>query len=275
MSYRCRLRFLSIERLKLDLYHMTLGEQIRQARKSLAWTQAELAGRCGVTERTIQRIEKGEVRPSAYTLGKLIDLLALEQPMHSSSQPSTFGELFRTRFYSKNKTKLLLMATATLLFFLAFSWFTAPLAVREGMEEKVTLSTINCESKASACDLQLTVLDDTGKIQLQKTYGGTSYDKASAVLPISDGGYLLLGSTSSFGAGNYDILLIKVDASGKQLWQQTYGGFFNEYAKKMSLTDGILTIEGSQQTCPSPNDFSDCILEKWTFDVDLSGNLVG
>ena len=256
---------------------MTLAEKVKTGRKNLNWTQSDLALRCGVTLRTIQRIEKGEVAPSAYTLGKLVDLLALslEEPANPPSQQFKVGEFLKATFTSRNTPKLLLMFGATLLAYLAFSWLTAPLSIREGMLEKVALSTINCESKTSTCDLQLTVLDDSGKIQLQKTYGGTSYDKGSAVLPTSDGGYLLLGSTSSFGAGNYDILLIKVDASGEQLWQQTYGGFFNEYGEKMSLTDGILTIEGSQQTCPSPNDFSDCILEKWTFDVDLSGNLVG
>lgn len=255
---------------------MTLAEKVKTARKNLYWTQSDLALRCGVTLRTIQRIEKGEVAPSAYTLGKLVDLLALslEQPSNPPSLQSKVGEFLKAIYSKTNKTKLLLMISTTFLAFLAFSWFTAPLSVREGMEEKVTLSTINCESKASTCDLQLTVLDASGKIQLQQTYGGTSYDKASAVLSISDGGYLLLGSTSSFGAGNYDILLIKVDASGKQLWQQTYGGLFNEYGEKISLSDGIITLEGLQQKCITANVSNDCFMEKWTFDVDLSGKLI-
>lgn len=255
---------------------MTLAEKVKVARKTLNWTQSDLALRCGVTLRTIQRIEKGEVAPSAYTLGKLVDLLALslEQPANPPSPQSKGREFLKALFSSSYKSKLLLMFSTTLLAFLAFSWFTAPLSVQEGMEKKVTLSTINCESKTSTCDLQLTVLDASGKIQLQKTYGGTSYDKASAVLSISDGGYLLLGSTSSFGAGNYDILLIRVDASGKQLWQQTYGGFFNEYGEKISLSDGVITLEGLQQKCTTANVSNDCYLEKWVFKVDPSGKLI-
>ena len=85
---------------------------------------------------------------------------------------------------------------------------------------------------------------------------------------------MLLGSTSSFGAGNYDILLIKVDASGKQLWQQTYGGFFNEYGEKISLSDGVITLEGLQQKCTTANVSNDCYLEKWVFEVDPSGKLI-
>ncbi|MCM0059274.1 MAG: helix-turn-helix domain-containing protein [Algoriphagus sp.] len=254
---------------------MTLAEKVKTARKNLNWTQSDLAIRCGVTLRTIQRIEKGEVAPSAYTLGKLVDLLELplDQPANPPSQQSKVGEFLKATFSKTNKTKLLMMISTPFLAYLAFSWFTAPLSVREGMEKRVTLSTIKCESETS-CDFQLTVLDKEGKIQLQKTYGGTSYDKASAVLPISDGGYFLLGSTSSFGAGNYDILFIRTDEKGEVVWQKTYGGFFNEYGEKISLSDGALTIEGLQQKCTTANVSNDCYLEKWIFTVDTNGNLL-
>ena len=262
---------------------MTLAEQVKIARKNLNWTQSDLATRCGVTLRTIQRIEKGEVAPSAYTLGKLVDLLALEQEEvalnRQESVPTppkkskfiTFGSLF---FSKKNHFKILLMFAAVTLISLATFWLVTPnpVKVREEVTEKVTLQTINCESKTS-CDFQLTVLTKEGEIQLQKTYGGTSYDKASAVLPTSDGGYFLLGSTSSFGAGNYDILLIRTDEKGEIVWQKTYGGFFNEYGEKISLSDGALTIEGLQQKCTTANVSNDCYLEKWKFSVDTNGNL--
>jgi len=47
-----------------------------------------------------------------------------------------------------------------------------------------------------------------------KTYGGTSDDGASSVQQTSDGGYILAGTTISFGAGERDIFLIKTDARG-------------------------------------------------------------
>lgn len=262
---------------------MTLAEKVKTARKNLNWTQSDLAVRCGVALRTIQRIEKGEVAPSAYTLGKLVDLLELEQEEvalnrqelaptpHKKSKFITFGSRF---FSKKNHTKLLFMFAAITLISLATFWLATPnpIKAREGVTEKVTLQTINCESETS-CDIQLTVLTKEGAIQLQKTYGGTSYDKASAVLPISDGGYFLLGSTSSFGAGNYDILLIRTDGKGEVVWQKTYGGFFNEYGEKISLSDGKLTIEGLQQKCTTANVSNNCYMEKWKFSVDANGNL--
>lgn len=262
---------------------MTLAEKVKIARKTLNWTQSDLAMRCGVTLRTIQQIEKGEVAPSAYTLGKLVDLLALElqevtlNPQESAQTHSEkskfimFGSLF---FSKKIHPKILFMFAAITLISLATFWLATPNSVkaREGITEKVTLQTINCETETS-CDFQLTVLTNEGVIQLQKTYGGTSYDKASAVLPLSDGGYFLLGSTSSFGAGNYDILLIRTDEKGEVVWQKTYGGFFNEYGEKISLSDGVLTIEGLQQKCNTANVSNDCYMEKWKFSVDVNGNL--
>jgi transcriptional regulator with XRE-family HTH domain len=262
---------------------MTLAEQVKIARKKLNWTQSDLAIRCGVTLRTIQRIEKGEVAPSAFTLGKLVDLLALEleevAPNRQQSAPNppkksklvALGDLLLSK---KNHFKILLMSAAVALISLATFWFATPnpVKVREGVTEKVTLQTINCDTETS-CDFQLTVLTNEGVVILQKTYGGTSYDKASAALPISDGGYFLLGSTSSFGAGNYDILLIRTDEKGEVVWQKTYGGFFNEYGEKISLNDGKLTIEGLQQKCTTANVSNDCYLEKWKFSVDTNGNL--
>ena len=91
---------------------MTLAEKVKTARKTLNWTQSDLAVRCGVTLRTIQRIEKGEVAPSAYTLGKLVDLLALEQeeaplnPQQSTPTPPKKSKLvaFSSLLFSKKKS---------------------------------------------------------------------------------------------------------------------------------------------------------------------------
>jgi hypothetical protein len=48
----------------------------------------------------------------------------------------------------------------------------------------------------------------------QKTYGGSSYDRAYSIQQTSDGGYIVAGLTQSFGAGNNDFYIIKTDANG-------------------------------------------------------------
>jgi hypothetical protein len=56
------------------------------------------------------------------------------------------------------------------------------------------------------------------------TYGGSSNDGARSFLSTSDGGFLVIGYTYSYGAGGVDAYLVKTDASGNEAWARTYGG---------------------------------------------------
>jgi len=77
------------------------------------------------------------------------------------------------------------------------------------------------------------------------TYGGASYDYAYSVVQTSDGGYAVAGCTFSYGAGYSDFWLVKVDAEGNALWNQTYGGTGNEEAHALVQTsDGGYAIAG-------------------------------
>jgi len=77
---------------------------------------------------------------------------------------------------------------------------------------------------AGSSDIFLIKTDANGNIQWAKTYGGTGDDVAFSVQQTSDGGYIVAGGTSSFGAGSWDIFLIKTDANGNIQWAKTYGG---------------------------------------------------
>jgi len=67
-------------------------------------------------------------------------------------------------------------------------------------------------------------VDSVGRYQWSKTYGGNESDEGYSVEQTLDSGYAFLGWTNSYGAGGYDVLLVKTDASGNMLWQKTYGG---------------------------------------------------
>ncbi len=67
-----------------------------------------------------------------------------------------------------------------------------------------------------------------GSLQWARTAGGASSEFNPSVIQTNDGGYALFGQTISFGAGGYDFLLVKFDASGSYLWAKTYGGASNE-----------------------------------------------
>ncbi|MEO1449030.1 MAG: hypothetical protein AAFV07_05845 [Bacteroidota bacterium] len=106
-----------------------------------------------------------------------------------------------------------------------------------------------------------------------KTYGGSAWDRGADIQPTRDGGYILLGSTSSYGVGNYDVFLLKLDHEGEVEWQQTYGAFHNDYGfSVVELANGYL-VEGQQQLCGTQNDFNTCIDVPWRLKTDLRGTL--
>jgi hypothetical protein len=61
------------------------------------------------------------------------------------------------------------------------------------------------------------------QLTFERTYGGTGDDWGYCIRQTSDGGYIVVGGTSSFGAGQYDVYLIKTNADGDTLWTHTYG----------------------------------------------------
>jgi len=80
----------------------------------------------------------------------------------------------------------------------------------------------------------------------QKTFGGAAYfDEGYAVQQTTDSGYIVAGRTLSFGAGNYDVYVIKTDANGDTLWTRTYGGWSNDYGYAVQqTTDGGYIVAG-------------------------------
>ncbi|MFZ8835402.1 MAG: hypothetical protein ACO2O5_14595 [Candidatus Caldipriscus sp.] len=98
---------------------------------------------------------------------------------------------------------------------------------------------------AGNSDFFLIKTDASGNIIWVKTYGGINDDNASSVHQTSDGGYIVAGSTYSFGAGDRDFFLIKTDANGNIQWAKTYGGTNGEWANSAQRTsDGGYIVVG-------------------------------
>ncbi len=57
-------------------------------------------------------------------------------------------------------------------------------------------------------------LDASGNVQWAKTYGGRDSDYAYSIQQTFDGGYIVAGETLSFGAGSYDVWVLKLDENG-------------------------------------------------------------
>ncbi|UCG31058.1 MAG: hypothetical protein JSV53_04060 [candidate division WOR-3 bacterium] len=94
-------------------------------------------------------------------------------------------------------------------------------------------------------DVWLLKTDSLGDTLWTKTYGGSDPDEGCAIEQTHDGGYIIAGHTSSFGAGQYDVYLIKTDSIGETLWTKTYGGDQSDYAYSVQqTTDGGYIICG-------------------------------
>lgn len=86
-------------------------------------------------------------------------------------------------------------------------------------------------------DIWVIKLDPSGFIEWQKTYGGADADFATAIKPTLDGGYILAGTTASFGAGGTDVWLLKLDEYGEVQWQKTYGEGYDDMVSDMLVED--------------------------------------
>lgn len=260
---------------------MNIGEHIKDIRTSKGLTQSELSEKSGVAVRTIQRIENGEVTPSIYSLNAIGAALGVNLNETSASEKndkfefkiiiSNFQNLFvDSKALIKRNWKPLLLISVVTLGLLFFNDLKS-LFLSTSDTSTISVTTINCGGE-SECDIELVKKDRDGKTIWKRIIGGSSYDKAAEVLKTKDGSYLVVGSTSSFGKGNYDVLAVKVSPDGDVLWQKTYGEFLNDYGIKITaIEDNLYQIEGTKQICKTVNVSNDCIDQEWVFTIDDGG----
>jgi hypothetical protein len=97
-------------------------------------------------------------------------------------------------------------------------------------------------------------LDSLGTILWQKTYGGSQIEEATGIIKTDDDGYIIVGySTSNDGDvtlvdGYSDSWVIKIDAIGTLVWQQSLGGNNTDIAHSVFKTsDGGCIIAGTTE----------------------------
>ena len=77
-------------------------------------------------------------------------------------------------------------------------------------------------------DHYLIKLDLKGNVLFEKTYGGVAEEEGVKILSTSDGNFILIGTTTSTGAGLKDIHVIKINSQGNIIWEKTYGGALDD-----------------------------------------------
>lgn len=98
-------------------------------------------------------------------------------------------------------------------------------------------------------DIYLIRLNSSFVIQWAKAYGGMGIDIGNSVRQTFDGGYVTVGSTTSFGAGYSDIFILKTDSNGNSIWTKTYGGANDDYGYSIQQTlDSGFAIVGRTES---------------------------
>ena len=98
---------------------------------------------------------------------------------------------------------------------------------------------------AGGQDVYLIKTDSSGNEEWIQTFGGYNSDKGESVLQTTDGGYAIVGYTSTYGVGEADVYLIKTDSMGNEEWFQTFGGINTDVGYDIKLTlDGGFIIAG-------------------------------
>ncbi len=85
-------------------------------------------------------------------------------------------------------------------------------------------------------------LDKNGTRGWRGYYGGKDDDFANAIISTGDG-YLMAGETESYGHGDLDAYLVKLDKAGKEQWYAAYGGKNDDVAHDViAIKDGYLAV---------------------------------
>jgi hypothetical protein len=111
-------------------------------------------------------------------------------------------------------------------------------------------------------DFWVVRLDAKGNQLWDRSFGGLGNDGIYGLQQTSDGGYILGGASESAVGGNktsanrgmYDFWLVRLDANGNKLWDQSYGGAKRDFwAKARQTRDGGFVMFGTSESEPGGN----------------------
>lgn len=145
-------------------------------------------------------------------------------------------------------------------------------------------------------DFWIIKLNAKGGEEWQKTYGGLGQDELKAIVRTKDGGFVLGGSSSSEATpnpseggettaknekktpnyGGMDYWVIKIDSKGKLVWQNTFGGIYNDDLRSVLATQDGGYLLGGNSNSPeggTKTEKNNGQFDYWIVKIDEKGQL--
>lgn len=132
-------------------------------------------------------------------------------------------------------------------------------------------------------DFWIIKLNAKGGEEWQKTIGGLGQEELNCVVKTKDGGFLLGGSSSSGisgdklqnGFGGMDYWVVKIDRKGAIVWQQAFGGRYNDELRSICISDdGGFLLGGNSNSTDTGTKTQKNLGESdyWIIKIDKDGN---
>lgn len=120
-------------------------------------------------------------------------------------------------------------------------------------------------------DMAVIKVDSSGNKVWEKAFGGENDDYLSSVGDAGDGGCLVAGSSNSFSSkGDYDLYLVRLDASGEKIWENAYGGEDDDFGQFVCVGDDGGSLIAGNTFSKTSGDIEDVYVVK----TDADGNKV-
>jgi hypothetical protein len=143
-------------------------------------------------------------------------------------------------------------------------------SIRQTSDGGYVLAGYTDDYGAGDSDLIVIKLDSSGNVSWSKIIGGPGSDNVFSAQQTSDGGYVLAGETSSYGAGGSDSFIIKLDSSGNVSWSKTFGGPGSEAISSIQQTS-----DGGYIAAGYTNSYGAGGYDSFIIKLDSSGNASG
>lgn len=130
-------------------------------------------------------------------------------------------------------------------------------------------------------DVLLVKMNDAGVVLWQRSLGGSGVDIGRSVKQTLDGGYIVVGETTSNNddvSGNHGLTdgwIIKLDSFGIIQWQKCVGGTSQDYFQEINqLNDGTYIVAGRTGSSDGDVAGNNGGADAWVLKLDILGNII-